>query len=515
MGAKKNVLSKRISLKQHYNIQKKVKEARRKANRDKKHEGAQRTRRLRKDPGIPNLYPFKKELMQQLLGQRAPVPTKEEMQHKTNMHAAASLAAQGELQGGLQDDPSAQGYSDARDAREVGERSIRRGAFKQELDTVIGQADVVIEVVDARDPRSTRCTEIEERCIAKGKPFLVLLNKVDLIPADAARAWLHYFRALGVPCSVFKAALRTDAVRHADAANLGRSMHDPSAAIGARELKACLHGLGGLKGRTKVVAALCGLPNVGKSSVINSLAGRPAAGVAPVPGFTRKVSEIHIDGRLRLLDSPGVVLADGACVVLREESLADPAGEVARMLVMLKDAGTVLRAFRVHDQAQAWAAEDASVASVLARADGALASLQLAPGGTLSACANSGEADAVAAELTRVLLVLLSRAHGKVLRGGIPDLDWAARHVVREWNRGLVPFYRPPPSVADVDKEAAAYNSLRERIQRLARVEEGAAEGIVAEMAPPLDLDALFDFSMGAVAGGGGPATVEAFVALK
>ena len=86
-----------------------------------------------------------------------------------------------------------------------------------------------------------------------------------------------------------------------------------------------------------MVAGVVGYPNTGKSSVINALANRPACAAAPEVGVTREMREIHIDKRLRLLDSPGVVADSRLNVVLREELLENPVAEVGRMLSMIAD----------------------------------------------------------------------------------------------------------------------------------------------------------------------------------
>jgi ribosome biogenesis GTPase A len=87
----------------------------------------------------------------------------------------------------------------------------------------------------------------------------------------------------------------------------------------------------------KIIAACVGYPNTGKSSVINALANRPACQVAPIPGQTRTVQEIHIDQWIRILDSPGVIYDTTKSVILKEESLVDPIGEVARIFGMMKN----------------------------------------------------------------------------------------------------------------------------------------------------------------------------------
>jgi ribosome biogenesis GTPase A len=132
---------------------------------------------------------------------------------------------------------------------------------------------------------------------------------------------------------MFKApqTITKGSVRYAHAST---GMQDKSACIGAIELK---HLINKISESKKIIAACVGYPNTGKSSVINALANRPACQVAPIPGQTRTVQEIHIDQRIRILDSPGVIYDTTKSVILKEESLVDPIGEVARIFGMMKN----------------------------------------------------------------------------------------------------------------------------------------------------------------------------------
>lgn len=72
---------------------------------------------------------------------------------------------------------------------------------------VVHAADVVLEVVDARDPLGTRCKQVIESAQDHGKKLVVVLNKTDLVPAEVVRNWLSYFRGrLGTPALPFKAS---------------------------------------------------------------------------------------------------------------------------------------------------------------------------------------------------------------------------------------------------------------------------------------------------------------------
>ena len=156
----------------------------------------------------------------------------------------------------------------------------------------IKMVDAVCEILDARIPRSSRNPDIDR--LAAGKPRLVILNRTDLAdPAMTAR-WRRYFEQQGL------AILETDAKSGKGVANFApavrRLLRDK---ISEYEAK-------GQVGRTLRVMIL-GIPNVGKSTFINKVAGRKAAIAGDKPGVTRGKQWINIDSGLDLLDTPGIL----------------------------------------------------------------------------------------------------------------------------------------------------------------------------------------------------------------
>ncbi len=154
-------------------------------------------------------------------------------------------------------------------------------------------ADVVLEVVDARAPRATANPDLEE--IAAGKPRVVVLGKADLADPDATRAWV---RELG---GSDREAVALDAVRGKGTGELlgaVRRLFQPELARLT------------LKGRLPRAARamILGMPNVGKSSVINRLAGGRKAAVGDRPGITRGQQWIRLNKEVDLLDTPGILV---------------------------------------------------------------------------------------------------------------------------------------------------------------------------------------------------------------
>ena len=152
--------------------------------------------------------------------------------------------------------------------------------------------DVVVELLDARIPMSSANPVLRE--IVGDKPRLIVLNKADLADDTATRAWVKYFAAQGI------AAVPVDAVK-------GRGIKELVQAIAKcakpKTDKLVQHG-------AKARAARCmilGIPNVGKSSLINRLSGGSKTKVENRPGVTRAKQWIRLGAQLELLDMPGIL----------------------------------------------------------------------------------------------------------------------------------------------------------------------------------------------------------------
>ncbi len=160
-----------------------------------------------------------------------------------------------------------------------------RKAFRS-IERFLPVVDVVIELLDARMPFSSRLPGLTARL---GKKAVVVLGKADLAdPVETAR-WLERFRAEGEACEAL------DARQPALVKRLVTTIRGVAAAAGPAA---------GRKVRRLLVI---GIPNVGKSTLINALAGRRAARVANLPGVTRDIQWVKIHGDLELLDLPGIL----------------------------------------------------------------------------------------------------------------------------------------------------------------------------------------------------------------
>ena len=152
--------------------------------------------------------------------------------------------------------------------------------------------DAVCEILDARIPRASRNPDIDR--LAAGKPRLVILNRVDLADPAITEKWKRYFEAQGL------AILETDA-------RSGKGVNGFAPAV--RKLlseKLRAYEAKGQAGRPLRVMIL-GIPNVGKSTFINKVAGRKAAISGDKPGVTRGKQWINVAQGLDLLDTPGIL----------------------------------------------------------------------------------------------------------------------------------------------------------------------------------------------------------------
>jgi len=153
--------------------------------------------------------------------------------------------------------------------------------------------DVVAELADARIPVTGRNPELGT-LIPDGKPCVLLLNKSDLADPAANEAWLAHYKSAGLYCMLCDSKNRAD--KKAFAALV------KAAAAGLLERRA-RRGTAGMALRVMVV----GIPNVGKSTLINSLAGARRARAEDRPGVTRGTQWISIGAGLELLDMPGLL----------------------------------------------------------------------------------------------------------------------------------------------------------------------------------------------------------------
>lgn len=151
--------------------------------------------------------------------------------------------------------------------------------------------DVVVELVDARAPLATRNPDFDE--LFAGKERVILLNKSDLAAAETTKAWIAYYRAKHITAMEI---VSTNAGKKKEAVAL---IERAAAPVVERYRK---------KGVTKTVRAMIvGIPNVGKSTFINRLAGGSRAQVGDKPGVTKGKQWVKVSEYLEVMDTPGLL----------------------------------------------------------------------------------------------------------------------------------------------------------------------------------------------------------------
>ena len=162
---------------------------------------------------------------------------------------------------------------------------------RRQMEADLKQVDAVCEILDARIPISSRNPDIDSIC--GNKPRIVIMNRMDLADPNATKQWIAHFREKGM------AAIATDC-------KTKRGINDFQPAV--RSLlkeKIERDAARGMKRSVRVMVV--GIPNVGKSTLINQISGRKGAKAENRPGVTRGKQWVTVDGGLLLLDTPGIL----------------------------------------------------------------------------------------------------------------------------------------------------------------------------------------------------------------
>ncbi|KAK9514134.1 hypothetical protein VZT92_027623 [Zoarces viviparus] len=279
---------------------------------------------------------------------------------------------------------------------EVREEIFKKGQSKRiwgELYKVIDSSDVIIQVLDARDPMGTRSQSIEKymKKEKSWKHLIFVLNKCDLIPTWVTRRWVALL-SQECPTLAFHASLTNS--------------------FGKGSLIQLLRQFGKLHTDKKQISVgFIGYPNVGKSSVINTLRSKKVCNVAPLAGETKVWQYITLMRRIFLIDCPGVVYptddSESDIVlkgVVQVEKIKNPEEHIAAVLERAKPE-YIQKTYRI----PTW---------------------------------NSPEE----------FLEKLAMRTGKLRKGGEPDISAVSKMVLNDWQRGRIPFFVKPPG-AEGDPE--------------------------------------------------------------
>ncbi len=249
---------------------------------------------------------------------------------------------------------------------------MRIGYWKR-VQSVVEESDLLLEIIDARFPISTRNRRVEKEIKKQGKKLALVLNKADLVSGKQVK---ESKKILGKRFTVVFVSVKTRK-------GIGR----------LRELVATI------AGEKRLRIGVIGYPNTGKSSIINALTGKKRAKVSPTAGYTKGEQWIRVSGKIQMVDTPGVIpfekMDEGELALLNAktpEQLKDPlaAGEKVVEFFQKNYPEKFLEAFGV----------------------------------------KCGERDA------EEVLEELAEKKGKLLKGGKPDLNNVSKWLLKEWQRG-------------------------------------------------------------------------------
>lgn len=162
---------------------------------------------------------------------------------------------------------------------------------RRQIEADLKQVDAVCEILDARIPISSRNPDIDSIC--GNKPRIVILNRMDLADPATTKLWVNYFKSKGI------AAVPTDCKTRKGIGDFLPAVRSVLKEKIERDLAR------GMKRPLRVM--IVGIPNVGKSTLINQISGRKGAKAENRPGVTRGKQWVTVDGGLLLLDTPGIL----------------------------------------------------------------------------------------------------------------------------------------------------------------------------------------------------------------
>lgn len=304
-----------------------------------------------------------------------------------------------------------------------------------ELYKVIDSSDVILQVLDARDPLGTRSPPIEKylRTEKPHKHLMFILNKVDLVPTWVTQRWVAILSA-EYPTVAFHASM-THPFGKGSLINLLRQF-------------AKLH-----IDKKQISVGFIGYPNTGKSSIINTLRSKKVCSVAPIAGETKVWQYITLMRRIYLIDCPGVVYPSAETDtekvlkgVVRVELVQNPEDYISEVLLRVKE-DYIRKTYKIME----W----------------------------------DDHID---------FLEKFARRSGKLLKKGEPDITIVSRMVLNDWQRGKLPFYVPPPDFEEPLTKTTNEIPVENNNSEKENVDMDKTEDTSNKDLPKLQLSVIQDF---------------------
>ncbi|ODV95529.1 hypothetical protein PACTADRAFT_34095 [Pachysolen tannophilus NRRL Y-2460] len=316
---------------------------------------------------------------------------------------------------------------------EAKEAIFNKGQSKRiwnELYKVIDSSDVIIHVLDARDPNGTRCRTVESyiKKECPHKHLIFVLNKCDLVPTWVAASWelfeLKVFVSISIEAAWVK-HLSADYPTLAFHASITNSFGKGSLIQLLRQFSS-LH-----KDRKQISVGFIGYPNTGKSSIINTLRKKKVCTVAPIPGETKIWQYITLMKRIFLIDCPGIVPPSSHDTeadilfrgVVRIEHVSNPEQYIP-MLLEKCERKHLERTYQV----KGW--NDATE-----------------------------------------FIELIARKQGRLLKHGEPDESGVSKQILNDFNRGKIPWFVAPPK-DETDRSKLQTEDKKAQYKKRKREEE-------------------------------------------
>ena len=163
---------------------------------------------------------------------------------------------------------------------------------KREVKEKLDLIDIIFEVIDARIPYSSKNKDIDS--LIKNKPRILIMTKMDLCDLNKTKEWIKYYESIGYK------VIPLDLLNNPNLQSLTNETNNYSLKMNQKRNEK------GLKER-KIRALILGIPNVGKSTLINRLVGKKATNVGNKPGITKQLEWIRVNNQIELLDTPGIL----------------------------------------------------------------------------------------------------------------------------------------------------------------------------------------------------------------